>query len=181
MPSPRAYTTAGAFRRALEERLKRTSMSEQVDLNRLRRKVAFDRLLARLFLEDPPPRGPEGRLCAGTPLQDGSVYGGHRSDSAAGPIIAWRRPEPDRTGHAANRGGRAFRRLVRVYVRTPCHGFDRCATAVLAIRSKLQWTSGSSPDSTWTLALVMWCRRRWKRSSAGTGWDSLASSPRGFG
>jgi len=48
-------TTAGAFRRALEERLKRTSMSEQVDLNRLRRQVAFDRLLVRLFLEEPPP------------------------------------------------------------------------------------------------------------------------------
>lgn len=30
-------------------------MSEQVDLNRLRRQVAFDRLLARLFLEEPPP------------------------------------------------------------------------------------------------------------------------------
>jgi Nucleotidyl transferase AbiEii toxin, Type IV TA system len=55
MPSPRTYTTAGAFRRALEERLKRTSMSEEVDLNRLRRQVAFDRLLARLFLEEPPP------------------------------------------------------------------------------------------------------------------------------
>jgi hypothetical protein len=30
-------------------------MSEQVDVNRLRRQVAFDRLLARLFVEDPPP------------------------------------------------------------------------------------------------------------------------------
>ena len=30
-------------------------MTEQVDLNRLRRQVAFDRLLARLFLEEPPP------------------------------------------------------------------------------------------------------------------------------
>ncbi len=55
MPSSRAYTTAGAVRRALEERLKRTSMSEQIDLNRLRRHVAFDRLLARLFREEPPP------------------------------------------------------------------------------------------------------------------------------
>jgi len=55
MPSPRTYTTAGAFRSALEERLKQTSMSEQVDLNRLRRQVAFDRLLARLFVEEPPP------------------------------------------------------------------------------------------------------------------------------
>ena len=55
MPSPRTYTTAGAFRRALEERLKRTSMSEQMDVNRLRRQVSFDRLLARLFREEPPP------------------------------------------------------------------------------------------------------------------------------
>src|SRR5262249_59135907 len=31
------------------------SMREQVDLNRLRRQVAFDRLLARLFVEEPPP------------------------------------------------------------------------------------------------------------------------------
>ena len=36
MPSPRRYTTAGAFRRALEERLKRASMADQVDLNRQR-------------------------------------------------------------------------------------------------------------------------------------------------
>jgi hypothetical protein len=55
MPSPGTYTTAGAFRRALEERLKRISMSEQTDLNRLRRQVSFDRLLARLFREEPPP------------------------------------------------------------------------------------------------------------------------------
>ena len=55
MPSPRRYTTAGAFRRALEERLKRASMADQVDLNRLRRQVSFDRLLARLFREEPAP------------------------------------------------------------------------------------------------------------------------------
>ena len=30
-------------------------MSEQIDLNRLRRQVSFDRLLARLFREEPPP------------------------------------------------------------------------------------------------------------------------------
>src|SRR5579859_5884349 len=52
MPTPRIYTTAGAFRRALEERLNRTSQTEQVDLNRLRRQVSFDRLLARLFREE---------------------------------------------------------------------------------------------------------------------------------
>ncbi len=55
MPSPRAYTTAGAFRKALEERLKRAALTDQIDLNRLRRQVSFDRLLARLFREEPAP------------------------------------------------------------------------------------------------------------------------------
>jgi hypothetical protein len=35
-------------------------MSEQVELNPLRRQVAFDRLLARLFVEEPPPWVLEG-------------------------------------------------------------------------------------------------------------------------
>jgi hypothetical protein len=52
---PRTYATAGAFRRALEERLKSMSQTEQIDINRLRRQVSFDRLLARLFREDPAP------------------------------------------------------------------------------------------------------------------------------
>ena len=55
MPPAKKYTTAGAFRRALEERLKTTSMKEQTDLNRLRRQVSFDRLLARLFRDAAPP------------------------------------------------------------------------------------------------------------------------------
>jgi hypothetical protein len=55
MPSSRTYATAGAFRRALEERLKKASLPEQIDPNRLRRQVAFDRLLARLFWEESAP------------------------------------------------------------------------------------------------------------------------------
>ena len=55
MPSPRTYATAGALRRALEERLKRISGVDHVELNRLRRQVAFDRLLARLFQQQPAP------------------------------------------------------------------------------------------------------------------------------
>jgi hypothetical protein len=55
MPSSRTYATAGAFRRALEERLKGASLAELIDPNRLRRQVAFDRLLARLFREEPAP------------------------------------------------------------------------------------------------------------------------------
>ena len=55
MDAPRAYATAGPFRKALEERLKRISQAEQVDINRLRRQVSFDRLLARLFRVEPTP------------------------------------------------------------------------------------------------------------------------------
>ncbi len=54
MPGPNIYASAGAFRKALEDRLRRIAQVEKVDVNRLRRQVAFDRLLARLFLLDQP-------------------------------------------------------------------------------------------------------------------------------
>ena len=44
-----------------------------------------------------------------------------------------------------------------------------------AIPSKLEWTNGPSPDSTWTRALVTWLCDLRKQSCAGTGWDSPAS------
>jgi nucleotidyltransferase AbiEii toxin of type IV toxin-antitoxin system len=46
---PKRYATAAAFRRALEDRLQDIAGKEDVDLQRVRRRVAFDRLLARLF------------------------------------------------------------------------------------------------------------------------------------
>jgi hypothetical protein len=55
MTTQRTYATPGAFRRALEERLKRRSNAEQIDINRLRRQVAFDRFLARLFHDETAP------------------------------------------------------------------------------------------------------------------------------
>lgn len=51
---PKRYATAAAFRRALEDRLKDTAGKQGVDLQRLRRQVAFDRLLARLFQAGQP-------------------------------------------------------------------------------------------------------------------------------
>lgn len=47
--SERKYVTGRALRTALEERLKRIALEEGVDLQRLRRQVAFDRFLARVF------------------------------------------------------------------------------------------------------------------------------------
>ena len=51
----RDYATAKAFRRALEDRLSKIAEAEQVQVNRLRRQVAFDRLLMRLFRTDAAP------------------------------------------------------------------------------------------------------------------------------
>jgi len=52
---PRTYATAEAFRRALEHRLKQAALTDRVDLIRLRRRLTFDRLLARLFRHEAAP------------------------------------------------------------------------------------------------------------------------------
>ena len=52
---PREYASAEAFRGALEVRLNKAAETELIQINRLRRQVAFDRLLARLFRIDPAP------------------------------------------------------------------------------------------------------------------------------
>jgi hypothetical protein len=49
MDEVKQYKTAGAFRTALETRLQTRAQEEKTDLQRLRRQVAFDRFLARLF------------------------------------------------------------------------------------------------------------------------------------
>jgi hypothetical protein len=49
MPEPKEYQTASALRTALETRLQKLSKIQQADIQRLRRRVAFDRFLARLF------------------------------------------------------------------------------------------------------------------------------------
>ncbi|MBI3611507.1 MAG: nucleotidyl transferase AbiEii/AbiGii toxin family protein [Nitrospirae bacterium] len=54
MADAQRYKTAGAFRQSLEERLNQISRNQGVDLTRLRRRVAFERLLARLFTDKKP-------------------------------------------------------------------------------------------------------------------------------
>jgi len=55
MKPPHHYASPTAFRTALEERLKRLTQKEGFDLQRLRRQVAFDRLLCRLFANPDAP------------------------------------------------------------------------------------------------------------------------------
>ena len=49
------YDAPQAFRAALEARLRNLSQQQGTDLQRLQRRVAFERLLARLFAGDDPP------------------------------------------------------------------------------------------------------------------------------
>lgn len=53
MDEVKSYKTAGAFRTALETRLLTRAREEGTDLQRLRRQVAFDRFLARMFSKGP--------------------------------------------------------------------------------------------------------------------------------
>lgn len=55
MDPPKTCATSGAFRKALEDRLRSIAETEQIDLSRLRRQVSFDRLLARLFQSEAAP------------------------------------------------------------------------------------------------------------------------------
>ena len=55
MKPPRKYASATAFRVALEDRLKKLAQEDGLDLQRVRRQAAFDRLLCRLFAEPDAP------------------------------------------------------------------------------------------------------------------------------
>ena len=49
----RTYLSPASFRQSLESRLQAISKNTTIDLQRIRRKVAFERFLARLFYERP--------------------------------------------------------------------------------------------------------------------------------
>jgi hypothetical protein len=55
MKAPQKYASATAFRTALEDRLKKSAQLENIDLQRVRRQAAFDRLLCRLFTNPNAP------------------------------------------------------------------------------------------------------------------------------
>ena len=50
--NPQSYASGGAFRIALEARLKDRAATDGIDLQRLRRRVTFDRFLSRLAIQD---------------------------------------------------------------------------------------------------------------------------------
>jgi len=64
------YTTPQAFRVALEVRLRDIALSRGADLQRLQRRVAFERLLARLFTQPDPPWLLKGGYALELRLQD---------------------------------------------------------------------------------------------------------------
>lgn len=61
------YEDANAFRRALEDRLKNIAREQSIPLDRLRRRITFDRFLARLF--DRSNSNPQWLLKGGDALE----------------------------------------------------------------------------------------------------------------
>jgi hypothetical protein len=55
MTKPNVFKSSEDFRKSLEHRLQREARDEGIDLQRVRRRVAFDRLLARFFSDPEPP------------------------------------------------------------------------------------------------------------------------------
>lgn len=70
------YDTPAAFRQALEDRLNRMARDQAVDVQRLRRKVAFDRFLSRLF-QFRGTLGAQGRVRHGVTVRRRPDYPGH--------------------------------------------------------------------------------------------------------
>lgn len=68
MKQEKIYASAVAFRQALEERLLTISKEQNVPLERLRKRIAFDRLLARLF-DKKMPTVPQWLLKGGYALE----------------------------------------------------------------------------------------------------------------
>jgi len=151
MASLKAYTSARAFRTALEERLKRTSITEQTDLNRLRRQVSFDRLLARLFREEPAPWVLKG----GYALE--LRFKAARSTVDIDLTV-------QRVAASVGDQNQIIREMLQSAADVPLGDWfeftvgpasmDLTAApyVALVISSKLGWTNGPSPDFTWTRA-----------------------------
>ena len=156
-------------------------MSEQVDVNRLRRQVAFDRMLARLFLEEPSPWVLKG----GYALE--LRFKAARSTVDIDLTVQW---VPASAGDDQNQ---IVRDMLQTAAAVPFGDWfeftfgppvmDLTAAPYGGARYPVEARMDERIFARFHLdaGLVMWCRRPWKRSSAGTGWDSLASSPRGFG
>ena len=104
---PREYASAEAFRSALEVRLNQAAETELIQINRLRRRVAFDRLLARLFRIDPTPWVLKGGYAL--ELRYRTARATVDIDLRSSNRI---RRQPDRSRHAPGCGERFSRRLV---------------------------------------------------------------------
>jgi len=90
----RIYDSPVAFRQALENRLRNISLSENIPLNRLRKRIAFDRLLARLF-DDREKQKPQWLLKGGYALEIRFSYIARATKDIDMAIPAMQGPSPD--------------------------------------------------------------------------------------
>jgi hypothetical protein len=180
MPSSRTYATAGAFRRALEERLKRVSLTDQIDPNRLRRQVSFDRLLARLFREEPAPWVLKGGYALELRFK--------AARSTVDIDLTVQRVETTAAGGDTNQVIQAMLQTAAAIFLGDWFEFtigppvmDLTAAPYGGARYPVEARMDERTFARFHLdALVTWSCDRWRQSCAGTGWDSPASNRRVF-
>ncbi len=181
MEAPRAYATAGAFRRALEARLKRISQTEETDLNRLRRQVSFDRLLARLFRVEPAPWALKGGYAL--ELRFKTARSTVDIDLSLQPVVAV-------AGQAD--ASRAVREMLQnaasislgdwfeYTIGLPVMDLEAAPYGGARYPIEAQWTGGCFLDSIWMPESATQSWSHWRPSNAGSGSSSPASKVRGF-
>src|SRR3989338_3785468 len=91
---PKLYSSPENFRQALEDRLRNISLSENIPLDRLRKRIAFDRLLARLF-DDRKKQKPQWFLKGGYALEIRLPYIARATKDIDMAIPAMQGPSPD--------------------------------------------------------------------------------------
>jgi len=181
VPSHRTYATAGAFRRALEERIRKVSVADQIDLNRLRRQISFDRLLARLFQKEPAPWVLKG----GYALE-------LRFDTARSTVdidLTLRNVPDTKRGDTNERIRGLLQRAAGIdlgdwfefVIGPPIMDLNAAPYVAPDIRSRRGWTPGSLRDSIWMRVSATWSWSRLSPGCAVTGWDLRASKRLEYG
>lgn len=150
------YDTAHAFRAALQARLRNVARQRGTDLQRFKRRVAFERLLARLFAGQDPPWLLKGGYALELRLPD-------RARSTLDLDLSVPEPErllsPPAGDEPARRDAQIHEQLQIAAERDLDDGFQflvplpkraLCPVAAFAAASRLAWQAGPLPDSTWT-------------------------------
>lgn len=166
---PREYASAEAFRRALETRLNKIAEAELIQINRLRRQVAFDRLLARLFRTDPAPWALKGGYAL--ELRFKTARTTVDIDLTVQIIAAATETEANQIVREMLQEAAQYSQgdWFEYTIGPPVLDLDAAPYGGARFPLKLGWTAGSSRDFIWMPESATRSFSRWRSLSAETG------------